>query len=69
MPSSPQPGDSIKISIRGGLATNTLAVPATENIMGGVLGTSLVINNATAAFEIIYSGDSAKQGWVIIGNV
>ena len=69
LPSSPQPGDSIKISIRGGLATNTLAVPATENIMGGVLGTSLVINNATAAFEIIYSGDSTKQGWVIIGNV
>jgi hypothetical protein len=69
LPSSPQPGDSIKISIRGGLATNTLAVPATENIMGGVLGVSLVINNATAAFEIIYSGDSTKQGWVIIGNV
>jgi hypothetical protein len=69
LPSSPQPGDSIKISIRGGLATNTLAVPATENIMGGVLGAPLVINNATAAFEIIYSGDSTKQGWVIIGNV
>ena len=69
LPSSPQPGDSIKISIRGGLTTNTLAVPVTENIMGGVLGNSLVINNATAAFEIIYSGDSTKQGWVIIGNV
>jgi len=69
LPSSPQPGDSIKISIRGGLATNVLAVPATENIMGGVLGVPLTINNATAAFEIIYSGDSTKQGWVIIGNV
>jgi hypothetical protein len=69
LPSSPQPGDSIKISIRGGLATNVLAVPATENIMGGVLGAPLTINNATAAFEIIYSGDSTKQGWVIIGNV
>ena len=69
LPSSPQPGDSIKISVRGGLATNVLAVPVTENIMGGVLGVGLAINNATAAFEIIYSGDSTKQGWVIIGNV
>ena len=69
LPSSPQAGDSIKISNRGGLATNILAVPATENIMGGTLGASMTINNATAAFEIIYSGDSTKQGWVIIGNV
>ena len=67
LPSSPQPGDSIKVSIRGGLATNELAVPATENIMGGVLGVGLVINNATAAFEIIWAAGS--QGWVIIGNV
>jgi len=69
LPSGPQAGDSIKISNRGGLATNVLAVPATENIMGGVLGASMTINNVTAAFEIIYSGDSSKQGWVIIGNV
>jgi len=69
LPSGPQAGDSIKISNRGGLATNILAVPATENIMGGTLGASMTINNVTAAFEIIYSGDSSKQGWVIIGNV
>ena len=69
LPSSPSNGDSVRISSRGGLTTNVLAVPNSEKIMGGTLGQSMTINNATAAFEIIYSGDSTKQGWVIIGNV
>jgi len=65
LPSSPQPGDSIKISIRGGLATNALNPGSTNKIMG-VTG-SMTINNTTAAFEIIWAAGS--QGWIIIGNV
>jgi hypothetical protein len=69
LPSGPANGDSVKISSRGGLTTNVLAVPNTEKIMGGTLGQSMTIDIATAAFEIVYSGDSTKEGWVIIGNV
>ena len=64
LPGSPSLGDSIKISNRGGLATNVLAANG-NNIMGA--STDLTINNATAAFEIIWAAGS--QGWVIIGNV
>ena len=64
LPGSPSLGDSIKISNRGGLATNVLAANG-NNIMGA--STDLTINNVTAAFEIIWAAGS--QGWVIIGNV
>ena len=64
LPGSPSLGDSIKISNRGGLATNVLAANG-NNIMGAAL--DLTINNVTAAFEIIWAAGS--QGWVIIGNV
>jgi hypothetical protein len=64
LPGSPSLGDSIKISNRGGLATNVLAANG-NNIMGA--STNLTINNVTAAFEIIWAAGS--QGWVIIGNV
>ena len=50
LPGSPSLGDSIKISNRGGLATNVLAANG-NNIMG--VSTDLTINNVTAAFEII----------------
>ena len=64
LPGSPSLGDSIKISNRGGLATNVLAANG-NNIMGA--STNLTINNVTSAFEIIWAAGS--QGWVIIGNV
>ena len=64
LPGSPSLGDSIKISNRGGLATNVLAANG-NNIMGQAA--DMTINNATAAFEIIWAAGS--QGWVIIGNV
>jgi len=64
LPGSPSLGDSIKISNRGGLATNVLGANS-NNIMGA--STNLTINNATAAFEIIWAAGS--QGWIIIGNV
>jgi len=64
LPGSPSLGDSIKISNRGGLATNVLAANG-NNIMGA--STDLTINNVTAAFEIIWAAGS--QGWIIIGNV
>ena len=65
LPPSPSISDSIKISIRGGLATNALDPGSTNKIMG-VTG-SMTIDNATAAFEIIWAAGS--QGWIIIGNV
>jgi hypothetical protein len=65
LPGSPSLSDSIKISIRGGLATNALNPGSTNKIMG-VTG-SMTINNTTAAFEIIWAAGS--QGWIIIGNV
>ena len=64
LPGSPSLGDSIKISNRGGLATNVLAANA-NNIMG--VAADMTINNVTAAFEIIWAAGS--QGWIIIGNV
>ena len=64
LPGSPSLGDSIKISNRGGLATNVLAANGNK-IMG--VAADLTINNVTAAFEIIWAAGS--QGWVIIGNV
>ena len=64
LPGSPSLGDSIKISNRGGLATNVLGANGNK-IMGQAA--DMTINNATAAFEIIWAAGS--QGWVIIGNV
>ena len=64
LPGSPSLGDSIKISNRGGLATNVLAANG-NNIMG--VAADMTINNVTAAFEIIWAAGS--QGWIIIGNV
>ena len=65
LPPSPSISDSIKISIRGGLATNALNPGSTNKIMGAT--GSMTIDNATAAFEIIWAAGS--QGWIIIGNV
>lgn len=64
LPASPTLGDSIKISNRGGLATNVLGANG-NSIMG--TAADLTIDNTAAAFEIIWAGGS--QGWVIIGNV
>jgi len=63
LPASPAGGDSIKISNLSGVATCVLARNGSL-IMGSA--TDLTLNNATASFEIIYSG--ATKGWVIIGQ-
>ena len=63
LPASPANGDSIKISNLSGVATCVLARNGSL-IMGSA--TDLTLNNATASFEIIYSG--ATKGWVIIGQ-
>jgi hypothetical protein len=63
LPATPANGDSIKISNLSGVATCVLARNGSL-IMGSA--TDLTLNNATASFEIIYSG--ATKGWVIIGQ-
>ena len=63
LPASPSNGDSIKISNLSGVATCVLARNGSL-IMGSA--TDLTLDNATASFEIIYSGTT--KGWVIIGQ-
>ena len=63
LPATPANGDSIKISNLSGVPTCVLARNGSL-IMGSA--TDLTLNNATASFEIIYSGTT--KGWVIIGQ-
>jgi hypothetical protein len=63
LPSSPEVGDSIKISNRSGTTTCVLAANG-NNIMGSA--SDLTIDALNAGFELIYSGTS--EGWIIIGN-
>lgn len=63
LPATPANGDSIKISNLSGVATCVLARNGSL-IMGSA--TDLTLDNATASFEIIYSGTT--KGWVIIGQ-
>lgn len=62
LPATPFDGDSIKISNLSAVATCVLARNGSL-IMGSA--TDLILNNAVASFELIYSG--ATKGWVIIG--
>jgi len=64
LPTSPSAGDSIKISNGISGAANIIA-PGSKKIMD-VAG-NMTINLATAAFEMIFSGDA--NGWIIIGNI
>ena len=63
LPATPNIGDTLKISGRSGLETNIIARNS-ELIMGSA--TDLTLNNANAAFELLYT--SGSQGWVIIGS-
>ncbi len=63
LPATPNIGDTLKISGRSGLGTNIIARNS-ELIMGSA--TDLTLNNANAAFELLYTAGS--QGWVIIGS-
>jgi hypothetical protein len=62
LPASPSIGDSVKISNLSGVDTCILG--ANGSLIMGVSG-DLTLDNATASFELIYSG--ATKGWVIIG--
>ena len=62
LPATPFDGDSIKISNLSAVATCVLARNG-SSIMG--IAQDLILNNAVASFELIYSG--ATKGWVIIG--
>jgi|LauGreDrversion4_2_1035121.scaffolds.fasta_scaffold03060_10 hypothetical protein len=62
LPSSPTIGDWIKISNLSNTTTCILGRNGT-NIMG--LAENLLLDDAQASFEIIYSG--AAYGWVVIG--
>lgn len=63
LPSSPEVGESIKISNRSGVATCVLGRNGNK-IMGDA--EDLTLDTASASFELIYSGPA--QGWVIIGQ-
>lgn len=62
LPASPTIGDWIKISNLSNTTTCTLGRNG-NNIMG--LAENLLLDDAQASFEIIYSG--AAYGWVVIG--
>jgi len=65
LPSSPAAGDYIKISNLSTLTTNVVAQAASgERIMG--TAADLTLDNATASFQLIYSGVS-DPGWVVVG--
>ena len=65
LPSSPAAGDYIKISNLSTLTTNVVAQAASgERIMG--TAANLTLDNATASFQLIYSGVS-DPGWVVVG--
>ena len=62
LPSSPNTGDSVKVSNRSGVATCIVARNS-ENIMGAAA--DLTLDKLNSGFEIIYSGSA--QGWILIG--
>ena len=62
LPSSPDAGDSIKISNLSGVATCIIARNG-NNIMA--TAADLTLDNAVASFELVYT--DATNGWVIIG--
>ena len=66
LPNSPVNGDSIKVSNLSGLDTNVIAQSSVsaERIMG--VASNMTLDNAAAAFELIYSG-TANPGWIVIG--
>lgn len=65
LPSNPAAGDYIKISNLSTLTTNVVAQAASgERIMG--VAADLTLDNANAAFQLIYSGVS-DPGWVVVG--
>jgi len=65
LPSNPAAGDYIKISNLSTLTTNVVAQAASgERIMG--TAANLTLDNATASFQLIYSGVS-DPGWVVVG--
>ena len=79
LPASPADGDTIGIAnnfvLSGGNITNQLVAPGTGGntglIMGAIApnGTPFVIDNGSAAFDLVFSSAGAPtgNGWTIVG--
>lgn len=75
LPSTPSDGDTIGIANNtvssGGNKTNKLVAPGTGGNTDKIMGdtSDLVIDNASAAFDLVFStaGAAAGNGWTIVG--
>lgn len=75
LPASPADGDTIGIAnnfvTSGGNVTNKLVAPGTTGNTDKIMGatTDLVIDNGSAAFDLVFSSSSAPtgNGWTIVG--